>query len=359
MQIILSKLTSYILMTFFLACSADKEKLVNTTKTSISFDVDSIREEMAYERIQRRDFHKQILANGKIQSLKKADLRFGVDGIINQILVVEGQEVKQGQLLATLDSKQLNISLRVAQLNLKQAQLDYEDQILRSGYKILDSARISPQQKSVLRIRSGLERAQLELQQAEANAQTVNLYAPFSGRIAKLKAKSYNRSTSYDYICTVVSNREIEVIFSAIEQEIDFLKKARIVEVSPLGNSLKEKVFADVKSVSPVVDEFGLVEVRAQLRRGDEDLLDGMNVHVYLNQTISQQLVIPKTAVLDRQHRKVVFTLVGNLAKWNYVDIGNENADYFLVTAGLKEGDNVIYKGNYNLADNVPVSIQD
>ena len=50
-----------------------------------------------------------------------------------------------------------------------------------------------------------------------------------------------------------------------------------------------------------------------------------------------------------RSERKVVFTCSGGRAKWVYVTTGLENIDSYTVTEGLREGDTVIVRGNFNL----------
>ena len=90
-----------------------------------------------------------------------------------------------------------------------------------------------------------------------------------------------------------------------------------------------------------------------------------MNVRVSVRRTLSEQLVIPKTAVVLRSGRQVVFTLKNGMAVWNYVQTGLENADSCVVsnradegvTDGLVEGDSVIVSGNVNLANNTPVKL--
>ena len=67
------------------------------------------------------------------------------------------------------------------------------------------------------------------------------------------------------------------------------------------------------------------------------------------------QLVVPKSAVVLRQVRQVVFTLQGDQAIWNYVQTGLENADTYTILEGLKEGDEIIVTGNVNLAHEAKV----
>lgn len=69
-------------------------------------------------------------------------------------------------------------------------------------------------------------------------------------------------------------------------------------------------------------------------------------------------MVIPKSALVLRSGKQVVFTLKNDMAIWNYVQTQLENSDsYTLVGEEIKEGDLVIATGNVNLAHEAPVTV--
>ena len=85
-----------------------------------------------------------------------------------------------------------------------------------------------------------------------------------------------------------------------------------------------------------------------------------MNVRVIVKRQIEETLVIPKSAVVLRSGgRKVVFTHENGHAVWNYVTTSLENMDEYIITEGLKPGQEVIITGNINLAHESPVQVID
>ena len=120
-----------------------------------------------------------------------------------------------------------------------------------------------------------------------------------------------------------------------------------------------------VSEINPLVDANGMVKVKAAVNAGGK-LFSGMNVKVSVRRSLGEQLVIPKTAVVLRSGKQVVFTLKEGKAMWNYVNTGLENATECVVSDrsqkgiedGLLEGDTVIVTGNLNLAHEAEVDVK-
>lgn len=307
--------------------------------------------------LENTSFPVELIANGKVQARQRADLRFRTDGVIQTIDVREGQHVAAGALLATLDDNRQQTDLRQARLDQRRALLDYEDQLLRSGYRLADTAALDTEIKTVARLRSGLAAAEIALERATSALAQTRLTAPFAGTIANLNARPFNQANAFDYICTLVGDGALRVEFKVLEQEIPFIRNSRTASVSAFS-AAEESYMGEITNINPLVDEGGMVSVSAQLK-GPSNLLDGMSVRVIVGQALADQLAVPKEAVLDRQGRKVVFTLENGLAKWNYVEIARENSTQYAIASGLNAGDEVIYTGNFNLAHDKPVTKAD
>lgn len=69
-------------------------------------------------------------------------------------------------------------------------------------------------------------------------------------------------------------------------------------------------------------------------------------------------LLVPKEAVVIRGNRPVVFTVEGNLAKWNYVEIGRNNGVEIEIISGLTKADQVIVSNNLQLAHEAAIKIE-
>ena len=99
------------------------------------------------------------------------------------------------------------------------------------------------------------------------------------------------------------------------------------------------------------------VKVRATTDNPEAVLVDGMNVSILAKRQIADKLIVPKTAVLPRQGRKVVFVYENGRAIWKYVETGFENSREVCIESGLKEGEEAIYENNLGLSHECEVTL--
>ena len=104
-----------------------------------------------------------------------------------------------------------------------------------------------------------------------------------------------------------------------------------------------------------------MVHVKARIEGTPKELFDGMNVKVSVFRSVENAMVIPKTAVVLRSGKQVVFSLKNGEAYWNYVHTMLENLEYCTLAEDgdntLQEGDTIIVTGNLNLAHETPVKV--
>ena len=153
----------------------------------------------------------------------------------------------------------------------------------------------------------------------------------------------------------MVEHGNIEAGFTVLEYEYPLSKAAARWVIRPDDSAVASCSGAG-SEITPLGDENGMVRVTARVHGGGR-LFDGMNVRVSVKRSLSDQLTVPKTAVVLRSGKQVVFTLDDGKAMWNYVQTGTENLDEYTITDGLTEGMIVITSGNVNLAHESPVTV--
>lgn len=302
-----------------------------------------------------RAFHRELAGNGKVVAMRSAELRFSTTEQIAHIWVRNGDRVRKGQQLAQLDLFALERSLAQAKDNLEQSRLDLQDVLIGRGYSLETQNDAPTNEVELAKVKSGYNKALIAYELAEENLRKATLTAPFDGVIANLKAKANNTSSTGEMFCLVIDDRLVDVEFSVLESELPLVKRGFPVFITPFASTTAEHLIGKVSEINPYVESNGMVKVKAQVKN-DGTLLQGMNVNVLLRHPIEQSLVIPKTAVVMRSGKPVVFTQVNGKAQWNYVEITAENSDSCVVAPrckeyeGLSVADTVIVSGNLNLA---------
>lgn len=236
--------------------------------------------------------------------------------------------------------------------SLAQATLEMQDVLIGQGYAIDNISAIPEDIVELARIKSGYHQAKVQYEAALHDVEQATLVAPFDGIVANLFDKPYNTSKSGSAFCRIVGCSSMDVDFTVLESEFPLIKLGDKVEIKPY-TSTQETFTGKITEINPLVDSNGMVRVKATINDGQK-LFDGMNVRVSVKRVVPDQFVVPKTAIVLRSGKQVLFTLQDSIAMWNYVQTGLENmTEYTLMnTEGseLKEGMTVITAGNVNLA---------
>lgn len=301
-------------------------------------------------------FSNQTWSNGTIEAMQKAVVTFPIQGNIVAIAVKNGQQVTAGQVLASLDNNRQLQDVKQAQIAYEKSLLELEDQLLRLGHNLNDTASLSISTLSMIKLRSGFKEAELQLSKARYELGLTTIKAPVSGIVTGLQAQNHSPTSEYKNLCTLLNNRLMKVSFALLESDAGLVRPGMPVKIFPVALPGKE-VTGRISEIEPIIDKNGSLKVCAEVQNPSSQLLDGMNVRVVVESVVANQWVIPKSAVLARQGRQVVFTVENGLAIWNYVTTGYENTSYYTITEGLTEGQIIITGNNLTIGHQAPVKI--
>lgn len=357
MRHLLCRLTIAALLLLNLACSSNGSKdpqnsQKDTARLSHSEDAPP---EVATTPVRHGDFSRVLVSSGKLEARDRARVSFKVQEQIKTVSVDEGEQVKKGQKLGALYAFNYQKALEKAQNKYDQALIDLEDQLLGLGYELDDTSEVSTSVLKMARIRSGYKSASIALEEARHDLEETRIKAPINGVISNLNAKADNPSSSFDYFCKILDVGVMRINFHVLETELGFVEEQQPVEVLPFA--LPDESFTGtVVSINPTVDEEGMVKITAQVPNPKNQLMDGMNAKVRLQNRVPDCLIVPREALLHRQNREVVFVYEEGKAMWHYVETGYENSSEVTITEGLEEGDEVIVENNLNLAHETKVT---
>lgn len=343
-------------MILFAACTRGKEE--NKDGSGMEMHQQQMSETYVDTMVlHQKEFNKQIVCNGRLRAKAKSELNFNGQGIIAEVFVREGQHIGKGKLIATLDKQDRQRELEKAEHELQRAKVELTDKLISLGYNDMNAVPADVIERA--EVMSGYYSAKFQLQSAKKALEECNLYAPFSGRIADLEAKCFQKN---DKVCTLVDDSDFEVEFRILEAELSGVRIGQKVKVTPfVQDSIQYE--GRVTEINPLVDDKGLVKIKAQLSNRGNTLLDGMNVRVIVEEKMQHMFVVPKDAVVERDGYQVIFLLEEGRAVWTYVDVVHSNISSFAITGcqrketTIKEGDIVITSGNLNLANGTEVIV--
>ncbi|MDD4032932.1 MAG: efflux RND transporter periplasmic adaptor subunit [Bacteroidales bacterium] len=250
--------------------------------------------------LRESDFQHEILSNGKLKAGRSVDLSFKSAEVIAQISVKNGDRVEAGQVLAELERFKLENNLTEASMKVEEAHLLFQDKLFGMGYHnpLQDSATIPQNKMRIAVIQSGYENAIIARDLARYELENSVLKTPFAGTVSGLFDKQYNIAKAGETFCTILDYSHLEVDFSILESELGLVKAGDQMSVAPFAFP-ERKATGRVTEINPVVDDNGMVQIRAEIPYRP-DLYEGMNVKVSVLRSPGMKLVVPKSAVVVR-----------------------------------------------------------
>ena len=194
----------------------------------------------------------QITPTGNLQMTTQAKLTFGASGTVDQILVNIGDSVKTGQVLAKLDAvtlSSLQQSLLQAQIDVKTAQMNLDN--VRTPTLSNTGATVSaPDPLNIEAKELALQRAKLNLDNAQRQLDGSIIFAPFDGLVAVINVLVGDRVTMSTVIMRIIDPSKLEVETLVNEMDIFNIKlgSAATIQVVALPSV---SLPATVTAISP------------------------------------------------------------------------------------------------------------
>ncbi len=312
--------------------------------------------------LQKGKFRKELVNNGTLVALRKSELQFRVSEQLETLNFRNGDSVIAGQVIARLTPFTYQQQLANVQIQLKRNRLEMQNLLIGQGYNTMDSTEIPLYIYEMASIKSGYAESLQSLKIAQFNLESTRLVAPFSGKLANIIQKLYDRVNAGTTFCTLIDDSEFEAEFQIVESEANDIRLGSEVQLIPFSDQTVYKGI--ISEINPVIDENGLILVKA-LVKNSGGLMDGMNVKVLVEKEIPDQLVVPKSAVLLRDNQEVLFKCTrDSIAFWTYIQTTGENTTSYSVIAHpdkgatLEPGDTVIISGNLNLAHESKITVK-
>ena len=329
---------------------------------------------VATARAEARDVPVTLTANGTVTALQTVDLRSQVTSTVREVHIREGQDVKQGELMFSLDARADEANIRKAEAqvakdraDLANAQRNLERQRELFRTKFISQAALDQAQNQAEMLNGQLAVDQAALESARVARGYMEIRAPFSGRTGTIGVRPGSlvqpggTSPGTPPLVTVTQIDTIAVSFTLPEKELAGLQQALAagpVEVTVEQQSGGEPRKGRVTFVDNAVDNVsGTIKVKAEFSNKDSRLWPGMYVNVQTSpRTLRGATVIPAQAVQTGPENRFVYVVdaerkvASKPVKLAHVD------EKIAVVEGIEPGTKVVTEGAQNLRPGASVT---
>ncbi|PYK99465.1 MAG: efflux RND transporter periplasmic adaptor subunit [Verrucomicrobia bacterium] len=329
-------------------------------------------------------------ASGYVTARRQATVSSKFTGKVVEVMVEEGMKVEAGQVLARIDSSNVEKSLHLAEAQLESARkgldetkanLDQAERELRraaelAANKVASQSDLDRAEAEAKSLSARLERQRADVAVAEREVAVWKqqlddtiIHAPFAGIVTSKNAQpgemispmSAGGSFTRTGICTIVDMSSLEIEVDVNESYINRVEPGQGVEAT-LDSYPDWHIPSKVIAIIPTADrQKATVKVRVGFKKLDPRVLPDMGVKVAFQgadekQPGTRNVVIPKTALQRRDGRDVVWITRGGRAERRAVTVAATHDNEATIAAGLSGGERVVVEGPADLVEGARVT---
>lgn len=304
--------------------------------------------------------------SGKAAPSKEVSVVPTVPGKVINFNYDVGDTVREGAVLFSVDSADLQNNLRsleanyhVAELNLNNAKNTYDNNKILFDEEIISQTEFDQIKLAYETTEANLTATQIQIDNLKKNISDCTVTSPMSGVIAQRGVERGGFASQAAPAYTVMDLSTIKVEVGVSEQVVNTIAIGDEVAVKMTAVSA-EPLTGRVSTISPSAGQTGTYTVKIELNNQDGAIKAGMLAEVSFTMEQSEEaFVLPRNAVLTKDGETYVYILEGNTVKKTPVETGIETGETIEITSGLSEGMEVVTKGQTYISDGEEVNTAD
>lgn len=313
-----------------------------------------------------------------IKGQQDIEIRARVSGYITKLCVDEGAVVHKGQPLFLIDAvpyqkavQAAEAAVEVAKANVATTQLTVDSKTELHAQNIISDYDLQTAKNSLASAKAALARAEAQLASAHNDLSYTTITSPSDGVVGTIpfRVGSLVGTTTQEPLTVVSDINKMFVYFSMNEKQLLALTRQKDGSVNSMIGAMPEVQLqlADgtmypakgkIETLSGVIDlSTGAVQMRATFPNAQRLLRSGGTGTVLIPSVLDSALLIPQSATYEVQDKKFVYVL-GDSSKVKNTEITVfplDNGKQYVVTSGLKPGEQVVVEGVATLRDGMPI----
>ncbi|EHB93462.1 efflux RND transporter periplasmic adaptor subunit [Alistipes indistinctus] len=316
-----------------------------------------------------------------IKGQQDIEIRARVSGYITKLCVDEGAVVHKGQPLFLIDAvpyqkavqaaEAAEAAVEVAKANVATTQLTVDSKTELHAQNIISDYDLQTAKNSLASAKAALAQAEAQLASAHNDLSYTTITSPSDGVVGTIpfRVGSLVGTTTQEPLTVVSDINKMFVYFSMNEKQLLALTRQKDGSVNSMIGAMPEVQLqlADgtmypakgkIETLSGVIDlSTGAVQMRATFPNAQRLLRSGGTGTVLIPSVLDSALLIPQSATYEVQDKKFVYVL-GDSSKVKNTEITVfplDNGKQYVVTSGLKPGEQVVVEGVATLRDGMPI----
>ena len=317
--------------------------------------------------VYRQDVPVQITATGQVEALATVGVKAQISGTIEAVHCREGQEVKQGELLFTIDRRpyQAELKAREAALAKSKAELANAEKAYQRYLPAAQKGYVSAEQADEAATTVASQRAAVEADEAAVDKARLDLAycllsAPLTGVIGEIDADpgSLVKANADSPLLTINQIAPLSIAFAIPGQKLSAVRqqaaKGPLTVTATLAEAPDTSLTGQLRFIDNTIDpNSGTLLVKADFANKGRELWPGQTVAVSLQLSLRRDaLLVPSQAVQIGQEGAYVYVVrPDNTVVYRRVEAGAVSGTATVIESGLEAGDKVVTNGHLQLVD--------
>lgn len=348
----------FVLAVILTACGGKEPQAVQTSYNTMTLSKSNITVPLKY--------------SATLKGTSDVTIKPQISGQLMEVCITEGQQVKKGDVLFRIDSRDAELELESAEANLlaaeareSSAKLEFESSRNLYEKKIVSKYVLDNAENQYKQAQASVAQYRATANRARVNLSYCTIIAPVDGVIGSIPVFAGDQVDASTYLTLLSGNAKMYAEFSVSESVLEERTHSEVKDNKSLLAGLPDVTFlfkngaeypikGRITSVTGTVDRTtGTLTCKATFRNPDGELYSGVQGTVVVPFDVQDVMVVPQNAVVRLQSKSLVYKVAADSCAYSTIveTVSFGSGRDLVVTKGLEVGDVIVTEGANNLVE--------